>query len=171
VRIIKYYLGIDPGLNGGFTLIDENYRLIDKFIMPVIKIGTKKQYDVNDIIKKLRHINLNFNPLTVIEESRIRPISGKRSCFMLGFGYATLLTLLKVLDFRHEIVSPQVWMKALGITSKDVKGSIIYCQRFFPTENWTISERAKKPHDGLTDSAAIAVYAIRRVNYDKDKQI
>jgi len=154
------YVGIDNGLNGGIVVINEKQEVVLKIVMPTIKCKGKTEYDVNSITELFDDwfgTNVCF---AVLEKAHVRPISGKRACFMNGFGYGLLQGLLN--NISYEIISPQVWMKELGINSKDEKGSIKYCLKKYPKERWTATERCKKYHDGLTDAACMAVYCYRR---------
>ncbi len=157
-----YYIGIDPGLSGGIVIIDENQELVDKHIMPVIKIK-KSEYNIRRIKEILDTYSIDpSKTFIVIEKAHVRPISGKRACFMNGFGFGMLQGLIEGMSFSYEIVTPQRWMKELEIPKQEGKGSILWCQRKYPKERWQPTERSIKPHDGLTDSCCMAVYCYRK---------
>jgi len=165
---MKYYIGIDNGLSGGITVIDENQKIIKSIVMPVIK-GKKTEYDVNTIVGFFRGLDMDSqidrtDMFVCLEKAHVRPISGKRACFMTGFGYGVMQGILESLCFSYEIVSPNEWMKDIlkGMDTNDKKGSIMWCKRKYPNENWAATERSTKPHDGKTDSCALAVYCYRR---------
>jgi hypothetical protein len=158
---MRLYIGIDNGLNGGIVMLDKNQNILYKYIMPTIKIGGKSEYDVQNIIRILNVLE-PAEAFVCLEKSHVRPVSGKRACFMNGFGYGLMQGIIESIGMSYEIVKPQVWMKELEIDSKDTKGSIPFCQRKWPKENWTATEKSKKPHDGLTDAACLALYNFRR---------
>ena len=160
------YIGIDLGLSGGIVMLDENQKVIYKYVMPVIKIKGKSEYDVKRIVyifQNLLHSTLEpDNIFTVLEKQHVRPVSGKRASFMTGFGFGLFQGILESIGMGYEIVKPQTWMKELEIDSKDSKGSIPFCQRKWPDVNWKATERCTKAHDGLTDGAGLALYCYRR---------
>lgn len=161
------FVGIDPGLNGGIVGIDSNENIVKKFVMPIIK-SNKTEYDIKEfqeIIHDFIYI-AHKNKSTcwfILEKQYVRPVSGKRACWMNGYGYGMIQTVLITSGVQTEIVNPQTWMKKLGIDSKDKKGSVKYCLRKYPNEKWTATERSKVPHDGLTDALGIAVAGKRIV--------
>jgi len=161
----QYYLGIDVGLNGGIVVIDETQKIIYKKIIPTIKSKGHTEYNVNEIVDMFERLNGSLISScwhVILEKEHARPISGKRASFMLGFGYGLMQGILESLHISYEIVSPQDWMKELNINSKDEKGSIKYCQRMFPKEDFKATDRCTVIHDGLTDSCAMAVCCLRR---------
>jgi len=91
-------------------------------------------------------------------------VSGKRACFMTGFGYGIIQGLLGALKLSYEIVSPNDWQKEIlkGLNTGDTKkDSIMFCKRKWPNEDWTPTERSTKDHDGLCDAACMSVYCYR----------
>lgn len=161
---MKLFVGIDPGLRGGVTVVDKNEKIHKKVVIPVIKQKNKTKYDSINLyllLSKLRRLVHKNQLWFVLEQAAVRPISGKRACFMNGYGYGLIRGILVSLDANVMIVSPQKWMKALDLSSKNGKGSIQYCKEKYPREDWTATARSKKPHDGLTDSCAIAIYGKR----------
>ncbi len=161
------YIGVDLGLSGGIVILDENQRVIHKYVMPIIKIKGKSEYDIKTIVQILQGIAIpaaidDIKVYAVLEKSHVRPISGKRACFTNGFGYGLMQGILESIGISYEIVKPQTWMKELEIDSKDKKGSILFCQRKWPDVDWRATERCTKVHDGLTDGAGLALYCYRR---------
>ena len=158
------FIGIDVGLNGGIVILDEKERIILKSVMPIKKTNKKVEYDIKSLISLLNIYNF---AKVYLEQTHVRPVSGKRACFMNGFGYGIIKGILESLNIDYEIVSPQKWMKEFGIISKDKKGSIEFCKKKWSKEDWIATKRCRKPHDGLTDAAVIALYGCRRHKEDE----
>ena len=163
---MKIFIGIDNGLSGGITVLNEEQKILKSIVMPIIKINKKTQYIVKDIVAFLKWCNVDRGDTSQVycclEKAHVRPVSGKRACFMNGYGYGLMQGILESAGISYEIVSPQAWLKELGIVSKDTKGSIPFCQRKWPEHDWTATERSSKSHDGKTDSACIALHCYRR---------
>ncbi len=155
------FIGIDNGLSGGIVFMDEKQQILQKFVMPTVKIKGKNEYDVKRIVEILS-VSEPAETFCALEKSHVRPVSGKRACFMTGYGYGLMQGILESLSIGYIIVSPQKWMKEiLGDTKKDVKGSILFCQRRWPIEDWKKTVRCKNVFDGWTDAACICLHGIK----------
>lgn len=155
------FLGVDNGLNGGIVGINEKQEIVIKKIMPIIK-GDKNDFDVNAIAKIFEDLGDAYEGqvFVMLEKAQTRPVQGIRAAFSTGLCYGIFQGVLESNQLSYEVVNPTVWMKVVlaGFNSEDKKVSIQWCQRKWPNENWKATERSTKPHDGLTDAAAIAVY-------------
>jgi len=162
---MKLFVGVDNGLNGGIVVIDENQKILHKWIMPVIKIKNKNEFDIQSIVYIFKEI-IEYDTLTFVclEHAHVRPISGKRACFTTGFCFGLIQGILEGLNISYEIVNPKVWQKDIfqGTVSDTKNASIVFCQRKWPDVDWTKSERSKKIHDGITDAACMALYCYRQ---------
>ena len=159
------YIGIDNGLNGGIVIIDDTECVVTRLIMPTIKIKKKNEFDVNTLVRFFVALNREYSNVNVmLEQAHVRPISGKRASFTTGFCFGMMQGLMGALGISYEIVSPQTWQKEiLKKTGKDSKQeSISFCLRKWPSINWCATEKSKKPHDGLTDAACMALYCYRK---------
>jgi len=157
------YVGIDGGFSGGIVAINNDQKIIGKWIMPVIK-GKTSEYDVDNIVDIFEKLQQQDNDIKVIlEKAHPRPISGKRQCFTTGDCYGIMKGVLTAMYISYEIVNPTVWMKEMfkGMNIKDKKVSIMWCKRKYPKEDFRASERCKNEHDGLTDATCLAVYGFR----------
>lgn len=160
--MLKIIIGIDPGLNGAIVGIN-NSKIMFKTVMPTLNTP-KKEYNINELVNIFNMLKSNDNiELAVIEKQGVRPISGKRACFLTGGGYYLLKGILTALEIPYEVVNPQTWMKEFSIKSKDKKGSVLFCLSKYPSVDFTVTERSKKPHDGITDAVCIALYGERRL--------
>lgn len=153
-------IGIDGGLNGGITVIDKDKNIIFKTVMPVIGT-TQKEYDMISIYNIL---NQYKDYMVVLEKSQPHFRDGKKQAFKTGYGYGMLQGIITALEMSYVIVSPKEWQTVIfkGLKTKDTKtASVMYCKRRWPKEDWTATVRSVKEHDGMTDSACIAVYGER----------
>jgi hypothetical protein len=159
------FVGVDGGLRGAFVVLDKDQKIIEKIVMPIIKEKGRTMYDVKGIVNffhllMLKHMDSQI--FVCLEKSYTRPVQGIRSAFNTGYGYGIMQGVLEALGISYETVTPQTWMKELGITSKNEKGSILFCQRKYPNERWTSTERCKKPHNGYTDACCLAIFGLRK---------
>ena len=160
-------LGIDPGFKGGLSFLCPRDMSVKSYPMPILKDkkSGKTSLDTTKIITLIE----DFVPSRMaIERNHSRPGQGVSSSITFGYwsgffeghsaGYLMPMTL----------VPPQVWMKDLFQEKRvgNVKMSVAYCQRLWPNNVWVGTPRSKTPHDGMTDSALIALYLWRKIKRD-----
>lgn len=161
------YIGIDNGLSGGIAFVDDKENIRGVIPMPVIK-GKKTEYDIGRIVHhiKLMH-SVEKDMVAILEQAHVRPVSGKRACFMTGMCYGIMQGLLNALNISCVIVSPNQWMKEIltGADKKDKKGSIKYCLRKYPNHDFTPTAKSRKVHDGMTDAVCLGIWGARNIGF------
>ena len=163
----KYYIGIDPGINGGLTCMNDNGVIKEKIIMPTTKVGTKNRLDSKAITKWFRSISTEGEVRMVgLEEQRPMHKQGVTSTFTTGRGYGILEGIVTALDLPYEIIRPVDWQREM-FKGKPKGNTKMYskeiAQQLFPGEEFKKSDRCTNLHDGLTDSTLIAEYIRRKI--------
>jgi len=156
----KIFIGLDPGIKGGITILDREQNIIDKMPMPIIG-KSDKQYDIWEIYAFIARYKNSF---AILEKAQPQFRDGSKQAFKTGYGYGVLQAILTGLQIPFQIIAPKVWQKKVfdGLHSDDTKAaSILFCKRKWPSEDWTATERSRKPHDGMTDAACMAYYGVR----------
>lgn len=152
------YLGIDPGLKGGFAFIKEDGTL-DLYTMPLIG---DKDYDIPEIGRILRSYQ---SVIAVIEKQHAMPGQGLSSTLKTGLGFGILQSALSVSGISYSVVPAIKWQKNLFVGLPKDQGtkvsSEIVAKRLFPNSDFRKSDRARRNADGLTDAACIAEYCRR----------
>lgn len=151
-------IGIDNGINGAISVLDEDKEIIEKIIMPTIGKG-RKEYNLPEIFKFLEKYSKDSK--CILEKAQPRFRDGSKQAFKTGYGFGVMEMALTALKIPYIIVTPQAWQKQIlkGINCADTKkASALYCTRRYPNEDFTPTLRAKKIHDGLTDATCIAGY-------------
>lgn len=131
--------------------------------MPTIMNGKGKNLvDASALYKILDEENVER---VIIEKVGAMPGQGVTSMFSFGYGCGVIEGVVACLRVPYEFVTPQAWMKVVlaGMTKGEYKASPLYCQRRFPNQNWMATARSKKMHDGMTDSACIAMYLLTKL--------
>jgi len=156
---MKYYIGIDPGFDGGVTVMDDEFNIIKKDIAPTILGTKKKMYNVQGMVDLL----LKYEPeMVVLEKVHAMPGQGSTSMFRFGHGLGLWEGIINALRYPYALVTPQQWMKTVlvGLPKGDKKQAAqLFCQRRWPEEDWRKNQRCRILHSGLTDSACMAYYA------------
>lgn len=154
-----YFIGIDPGLDGGVAVLDGDGEVCHLETMPTIGKG-RRELDTSELAALL-----NSFPVTSVaahlEKVASMPKQGVRSVFTFGQTYGGILAVLAVLGVRTHLVTPQAWKKVvLAGTPKDKDAAVAYCRRAFPGAR-LVPPRCRVPHDGLADALCIAEYGRR----------
>lgn len=166
---MKYYIGIDIGLNGAITIISSESKI--KIIkMPLI--GEDVDYH------KLNEILYYYSPITQIKDNTTHIVfeklgvifgTSKSTAFSMGYQSGSMEMICIANEIPYTKVSAKVWqkemfqgvdeIKKIGKTSRDTKKmALVACKRLYPDTKLTFGDRATKPHNGLIDSLLIANY-------------
>ncbi len=166
--IFSVYVGIDPGLKGGLTAISGGGVIFWCIPMPVITDGKKNLLDSRMIANKLRELPLDT--IVVIEKVHSMPKQSVSSMFTFGYGAGVLEGVCAALNLRYVFVAPQTWMKSVlaDMPGGVEKSSIAFCKRFF-NQDFLATPRSKVPHDGMTDSACMALYGLKEYGSSQPK--
>lgn len=173
-RMIKVYIGVDPGDDGFISVIMEkgNYKFLPINNTPIQEISNFLSWaSAYDCVAVLEDVHAVFG-------------SSAKGTFSFGFSKGMLLALLVAHQIRYVLVPPKDWQNEVWINAdkeyaiqkqrtksgeeKSVKKvntkatSINAARRLFPTVDFRKSERAKKPHDGKVDALLMAEYARRK---------
>lgn len=166
------FIGIDIGLSGGLTLINKDKQIIDCRPMPTIDVmmgkarKIRQQYDIpgiNAIIKEW--LNLYQVSVAGFERLRAIPKQSSQTAFSMGGGAMLFKTLFTVWSIPYVEIEPRAWQQKifgqLGIQYKadtTKKASIQAAKQLFPSQCFLANERCRTDHDGMTDSACIALF-------------
>ena len=158
------YIGIDPGLDGGWALLapDENPFVV---VMPTQPTGKGNGREVNVDYGPVRGGMLHGDVRVLIERQQPFPKQGGKSNFTTGYNYGKLVSLLEAQSVPFEVVRPQEWQRAFGIGGKGVdtkKQAALVAARLFPCVELRATERCRKPHSGKVDALLIAEYGRRK---------
>lgn len=162
----RYFVGVDPGLEGGIAVLNAKGDVEALSVMPVRDDGTIDSDKIMDAVPT-RIISLDNEVLPVVEQVWAMP--GQGVCSMFKFGRVTgqvIGALELYLDTRVREVAPQTWQRALWGSAEDSKAAArSYAEKNFPGVNLKVSKSTGKPsarvknsHQGLVDALCIADY-------------
>lgn len=161
------YLGIDPGLNGGFAVVSGD-GIRYKMAMPTISFTTedgktKKELDREGILSFLAILPIHTH-VAIEEQGAYRGQDITSTCTICR-NYGILQMACTIARMYITVVPPDVWHAHFGIVSvKKGEGKTTKQQALeiatakYPYADFRKSGRAKSPHDGMVDAALIAFY-------------
>ena len=150
-----FYVGIDPGKNGGIAVIDGD----DGTIM-------LSPYSDEALLKTISLVSICAPNVAgaqcCLEKVGAMPGQGVVSMFNFGKAYGYIKGVLESFSIPYQEITPQRWKKEFGLTS-DKTASVEVCRRLFPKVNLLATPRCKKPHDGMAEALLMAEYSRRKL--------
>ena len=104
----KILIGIDPGVSGAITALDENGKVVAL---------TKMPQTMGELLSFLQQFTDN-DTTCYLEKVHARPGDGAASMFKFGQGFGWLQMALLAAKVKTIEVLPNTWMRGLGIKSK-----------------------------------------------------
>lgn len=153
----KLYLGIDGGLNGGISGIDEEGRIKIKMVMPSLS----SSYDVKELMRILSELKEIYDLKVLLEDVHIIPLAGNKTIAKMFELFGLTKGILFSLGISFQTIRALRWQRKLlkSLHAKNTKeASMVWCAQNYPEEDFRKSDRCRKPHDGITDSLCIANY-------------
>lgn len=104
----KIFIGVDPGVSGAITALDENGKVVAL---------TKMPQTMGELLSFLQQFTDN-DTTCYLEKVHARPGDGAASMFKFGQGFGWLQMALLAAKVKTIEVLPNTWMRGLGIKSK-----------------------------------------------------
>ena len=116
-------IGIDPGINGAISII-ENKKIIEVYDTPTMIDGKKNKRQINsaqvtNIIKE--RLNTDKEVIVVVEHVNAMPGQGVTSMFNFGQSFGVIKGICAALSLPIYFVRPAKWKKLFNLikTNKD----------------------------------------------------
>lgn len=165
---MKYYLGIDPGKQGAFVVLDENSNIVEKIGTPLIG----KEYDKQGI--KTILLSREFHKIGLENPDIIFGV-GKSAVASLSNCVGLIEGIMIGLSVPYILIKPKEWQKEcwkhVKVQKKaDGKGndtkatSILAAVNLWPSENFKITNKGGASvnfNDGMVDGVLVAEYVRR----------
>lgn len=144
----KVYIGIDPGSrSGSLAVLPEDGKTVELYEFSEATFGAVLKTYADRAFAVLEHVNA-------------MPGQGVVATWHFAENFGFIRGLLKAYVIPHELVRPQKWKKAFGVTA-DKNTSVAVAQRLFPTVEFRRTPKCRKPFDGFCESLLMAEYARR----------
>lgn len=159
-----FFLGIDPGLEGAFVVLDKAGQIIRVEKIPVLQIDTKKKIDLHVLSSLVKEINLLCpSIIATVEKINAAPGQGVTSMFTMGYGAGAIDTALSCHLMAYQHVHPRTWKAAImRDMPKEKDASVVKALQLFPkVSSLLITPRGKRDHN-IADALLIAEWARRQ---------
>lgn len=138
-----YYIGVDPGVNGGIAILRS-----DGDVMCAVKMPATEK----DILTVL--MLTSARSMAILEKVSSSPQMGVVSAFTFGRGYGGIRMALAAAMIPFDEVTPGVWQRAMQcLTKGDKNVSKRRAQELFP---------AVKVTHAIADALLLAEFGRRR---------
>lgn len=148
--------GIDPGINGAFSLLDTENASLTIHDMPYFEyttVRTKKKIDPYTITKILKSCKVSS---IMLEEIASSPQMGVVSAFSFGEGNGIILGVAAALEIPVTLVKPSQWKKTLRVPA-DKRAAVQRAAQLFPAATRAFSGPRGGVFDGRAESALLAL--------------
>lgn len=173
---MKYYIGIDPGVKGCISIVDETGKFIESFFL----LKNAKNVDAVEISNALLNLSKYEDNCHVIIEN-IHAIFGSsaKGTFNFGFIAGLIEGVIATIGLPYTKVNPKIWQKEMFrgvnvITKPSTTGktqvidtkkmSFLASHRIFPIVDLRRTNKCKNEDDNFSDSLLMAEYG-RRMNF------
>lgn len=151
MKDIKFFLGIDPGNDGGVVLLDT-----DSQILSMARFD--KDNPCRVITQMIRDNNLStVNTSIALEKVHAFPSQGISSAFNFGAGWGAIRGLIFTLGWDEILYSPQEWQKYLP-WSDTGKGRILEFVSGRGLRDAFVFPGCRTMHSGCVDAFGIAEF-------------
>ena len=159
LEVKKWYVGIDPGVQGGISALNGQGELHTMGFLPV-RVGQRGR-NVLDPVRLASFLRKYQGPgdmlLCCLEDTWGMGGDTAKSSFSMGHMQGSLVAVLLLQDISYEFVSPSVWKKSFNLLRAPKSGSIDRCREFYPD----VCFSRKKDHN-LGDSLLLARWCWER---------
>jgi hypothetical protein len=164
------FIGIDCGLSGGIVEIDHAGNIADQQVMPTRKEGNKNKIDLKALSAYFSKVEKGHTMIVIEDPGGHAPsAAGLRS---MTYSYAATEALVVAHSFDYQTVRAIEWQRHFWTKPKMPKGmkfdtkaaALNQAEQLWSGNDWTATERSRKPHDGMIDAALIAEYARTKKN-------
>lgn len=153
-----YFIGIDPGANGGFAIMTE------------AGVFDVNPFDKKYLVKWMRVLGgLTCEKTACLEKVGAMPKQGVVSMFNFGKNAGYIEGVLDTVGINFQSVTPQEWKKEFGLISKKgtetkekKQASIDKCKELFPDVSLRKTARCTTDSDGMAEALLIAEFCRRK---------
>lgn len=163
----SFFIGIDPGSQGGFAVLDPEGNLVEVCDLPVLD-GEPVPADVAALVEAIAPV---ADLYCVVETPFVNNVTARTSQAKQFLGYGMLLGVLGAMGVPHGRIGPQRWKYTVGLP---MSGKLTYAEkkdnsRQLAAKWWpdAAGKFARKRDDGRAEAALIGE-AGRYLYYNPD---
>ena len=150
-------IGIDPGINGAISVI-ENKKILEVYDTPTMIDGKKNKRQINsaqvtNIIKD--RLNNNKEVVVVVEHVNAMPGQGVTSMFNFGQSFGVIKGICSALSLPIYFVRPTKWKKHFNLIKTNKDASRTKVIQVYPGIS---SKLSRKKDSNKADAILIARY-------------
>jgi crossover junction endodeoxyribonuclease RuvC len=149
------YVGIDPGLTGSISAIDDQAQLVLCADLPIIRHGKLAWIDSNEFISLLMQCRDGRSAQITVERSQPMPGQGVSSTFTTGVVMGSILAACQRVAIPLNLVPAAVWKRSMGLDSSK-PASLDRARLLFPT-----AELARVKDHNRAEALLLAEYSRR----------
>ena len=160
----KFFLGVDPGINGAFSLL-QGTKLVALHDMPVRERKGKREVCMAHVAGLVRTWCAEYladapaDLVAGVEYVHAMPKQGVTSSFNFGKGYGIVLGALAMAGVEPVEVSSVAWKNHFELTGQHKRAALLLATELYPQH---AEHFARGVHDGRADATLIARYTAEK---------
>lgn len=157
------FVGCDPGLSGGFFVVDATGNPLGSVRTPLVQTVTKsgkkkRSVDGRALVEFLRQVVGGRKAVAVVEEVSTFPRDGRVGAFRFGESFGFVQGVFAAMGYDLVLVGPKVWQKALlprldGNTKELARKALVVVYG-----GSVLKGLSAKADNGIVDAALIAEF-------------
>ena len=158
------YVGIDNGISGAVTVLDNAGAIVAWAPMPVQRARKGNEVDVMALTKWLNRLHHPVDESTIYTIEEPGGSKSARAASGMAGSFHAVRAVLTLRGARWDRVTPRAWQKVMlpGCGKGETKARALEAaRRLWPDEKWLRTDKCTTPHDGAIDAALIAEWARR----------
>jgi len=161
-----YYVGFDPGMKGGFGVIDATAWFIAGGSLPTTGEGRQGEFDLPRLLGIVRRVSeLRIRTLVdqttpvyvLLEWPQTRPDEAPESSKRFGVGLGLIEGMCWANDLDVARIAPNLWKGRLGLQGKDQDGARQSVEMAEQVIRGLPADVVRGPKGGLRDGPAEAL--------------
>jgi hypothetical protein len=159
MTIVKYIVGIDPGLQGGIAVLDSLINTVTTtYKMPTKRVNKKLVIDTKELLNILEGVCKNST--VVIEDVFIGKGMSCKSSITTISNWGVILGLLRLIDIEPVIVGASTWQSKIlkdVIVGQPLKNEVSKLTKLKSLKLAALLGY-NGPSDGVSDAVCITYY-------------
>lgn len=126
---MKYILGIDPGVTGAMSVIDEH----GNFMVAADITSAQGRVNIYEMANHIRDWMMVFNiEMAVVENVASMPKQGVSTTFKFGRAAGVAEAVPQTLLLPFDLITPAQWKQKLKMPKADKDAPRVWCQKRWP---------------------------------------
>lgn len=155
------YIGIDNGVSGAWSAIDDKSNIVAWGPMPVQKYRSRNEVDIQTLWHDI-HASLGEHESIIYTLEEPGGSKSAKAASSMSGSFHAIRAMLTLNNVRWHRITPKAWQKVMfpGCKAGDTKPRALeLARRLWPNERFLATSRCRVPSPDAIDATLIAEYS------------